>query len=61
MLKSQITVGDVYVAKVNNYLTNVRVDRIRETSYGTRYDVTNMKTGRETMFRSAGKFRSKVG
>ena len=69
MKKSEIMIGGVYVAKVSNKLTRVRVDAIREydPSFGfnrlrptytqTRYDVTNLTTGRRTTFRSAAKFR----
>lgn len=71
MKKSEIKVGGLYVAKVGNNITTVRVDAIREvegrtigTSYWaktthatTMYDVTNVKTGRKTTFRSAMKFR----
>lgn len=74
MKANEIEVGGVYVAKVSNKLTTVRVDAIREvpgyhssgiygSSYSrpaaTRYDVTNEKTGRKTTFRSAAKFRRK--
>lgn len=71
MKKKEIKVGGVYHAKVSGKLTTVRVDAIRESegfttgaSYWTRrtasktyYDVTNLRTGRKTTFRSATKFR----
>lgn len=67
MKQSEIKVGGTYVAKVSNKLTTVRVDAIREevdryrggNVIGTQtiYDVTNLKTGRHTTFRSAAKFR----
>jgi len=69
MKKNEITVGAHYVAKVNGRLTTVRVDDIwsvgvplgggsvRDT---TRYNVTNLTTGRKTTFRSATKFRKVV-
>lgn len=60
MKKSEIKVGQVYRAKVSNQLTEVRVDDIRETSAGTRYDVHNLRTGRKTTFRSSQKFRALV-
>lgn len=74
MKKAEIVVGGIYVAKVSGKLTKVRVDEIREVdrqcmSGGlrslegkteTRYDVTNLTTGRQTTFRSAAKFRSEV-
>ncbi len=60
MKKKEIRKGAYYVAKVNNKLTTVRVDDIREyhaVSMCTAYHVTNMATGRKTIFRSAQKFR----
>lgn len=65
MKKSEIKVGGLYKAKVSNRLTTVRVDAIREwgapsVGTGTRYDVTNLTTGRKTTFRSAAKFREEV-
>lgn len=66
MKKNQIVVGGHYLAKVSGRITTVRVDAIRETSSYranqpytpvTRYDVTNLATGRRTTFRSAAKFR----
>lgn len=62
MLKSQIKVGGHYLAKVAGVVTTVRVDAIDLFSGGTvtRYSVTNLRTGRRTMFRSAAKFRAEV-
>lgn len=65
MLAKDIRVGGVYVAKVSNKLTKVRVDRIADqTSFNGRackfYKCTNLATGREVTFRSAAKFRSEV-
>lgn len=62
MLQKDIKVGGVYVAKVSNKITRVRVDNIRTVQgrglkMATRYDVTNLATGRTTTFRSASKFR----
>ena len=62
MKKNEIKVGGLYLAKVSGKITTVRVDAIRKggfTSGGsqTAYDVTNLKTGRKTTFRSAAKFR----
>lgn len=71
MKKNDIKVGGLYVARVGANITTVRVDAIREiegrssgTSYWAKttpattvYDVTNIKTGRKTTFRSAMKFR----
>lgn len=58
MRKNEIEVGGIYIAKVNNVLTTVRVDAVRESAGKTVYDVTNLKTGRTTLFRSAAKFRA---
>jgi hypothetical protein len=65
MKKSEIRVGGLYKAKVSGKLVTVRVDGIREwgapsVGTGTRYDVTNLSTGRGTTFRSAQKFRGEV-
>lgn len=63
MKATQIVVGGIYIAKVSNKLTRVRVARIykgqafnhKEKTY---YDVTNLTTNRKTIFHSAAKFRS---
>ena len=66
MKKSEIVVGGKYLAKVGDSITTVRVDAIRERAYMSGgqaqhvYDVTNLRTGRKTTFRSAAKFRSAV-
>lgn len=61
MKAEDIKVGKYYIAKVSNILTTVRVDSINE-GYDSkaRYHVTNMKTGRKTIFRSASKFRREI-
>lgn len=65
MKANEITVGGVYEAKVSGKLTRVRVDRI-EDGYTwqdrpvRRYHVTNLVSGRKTVFRSAAKFRRVV-
>ena len=70
MKKNEIKVGGHYSAKVNGKLVTVRVDAIRDsttrhktqgTALATRYDVTNLSTGRKTTFRSAAKFRVEMG
>lgn len=74
MKASEIQKGGKYIAKVSGVLTTVRVDEIREVGrsrmnhysgrleYADRvvYDVTNLKTGRRTTFKSAAKFRRAV-
>ena len=62
MKKHEIEVGAFYIAKVNGNLVTVRVNAIRVGGFTrgasqTAYDVTNLKTGRQTTFRSAAKFR----
>lgn len=65
MMKAKdIKVGGRYAAKVSGNLVVVRVDDIqnpqRGTSYRTNrtcYEVTNLKTKRKLVFRSAAKFR----
>lgn len=58
MKANQIKLGGHYTAKVNDSITTVRVDAIRG-KVGP-FDVTNLKTGRKTTFRSAVKFRGEV-
>ena len=65
MKASEIKVGGIYLAKVSNKLTRVRVDGVRKRGDWmkrdvTEYDVTNLATGRKTTFRSAAKFRKEV-
>ena len=64
MKKSEIRVGGKYLAKVDGSVVTVRVNSIREGNIvnpdGITYDVTNLKTGRSTTFRSAAKFRAEV-
>lgn len=74
MKANEITKGGKYIAKVSGVLTTVRVDEIREVGrsrmnhYSGRleytdkviYDVTNLKNGRRTTFKSAAKFRRAV-
>lgn len=73
MRKAEIETGGVYIARVSNKITRVRVDAIRtvtkqsrnylgNTTYkdSTVYEVTNLATGRQITFRSATKFRGKA-
>lgn len=63
MKKDEVKVGGTYSAKVSGRLTVVRVDSISELPSGfykrsgTLFNVTNTRTGRKTIFRSAAKFR----
>ena len=62
MKAKDIVVGGKYVAKVSGRLTTVRVDDIRLGYRDNRvYHVTNLTTGRKTIFRSAAKFRHAAG
>lgn len=66
MKANQIKAGGHYTAKVSGVLTTVRVDEVTDdrwpgrTRGGTRYHVTNLRTGRKTVFRSPQKFRAEV-
>lgn len=63
MIKDQIEIGKVYIAKVSGRLCRVRVTSItKREGYGrtkatTRYDATNLETGREITIKSAAKLR----
>lgn len=65
MRAKDLKVGSVYRAKVNNRIVDVRLDQISkiDSIYGrlqSRFHVTNLSTGRTTVFRSAIKFLSKA-
>ena len=66
MLKAQIEIGKVYIAKVSGKLCRVRIDRERsfEVLGGHRTNhtwiATNLETGREIRIRSAAKLRREV-
>lgn len=64
MLKKDIAVGGVYLAKVSGKIVPCRVDAIHENfamhKVSHSYHVTNLATGRKVTFRSAQKFRSVV-
>lgn len=60
MKANELTEGKRYVAKVSNKLTIVRLDKIVDGSQFNarkRYHVTNLRTNRQTVFRSPTKFR----
>ena len=57
MLKAQVSLGKVYIAKVSDKLCRVRLDR--ESEYGGWF-ATNLETGREIRIRSAAKLRREV-
>ncbi len=60
MKKVEMVVGKTYEAKVNGKVQTVRLDSMGLGGFGSRqhttYWVTNLGTGRKTMFRSAAKF-----
>lgn len=62
MNASEIELGGKYIAKINGRLTICQVIDIRPRALTGRdcYHVTNLKTGRATVFHSAARFRSKV-
>lgn len=61
MKKHEVKVGRLYYARVNNRHTVVRVDSIRPNDIGgTYYGVTNLTTGRTTVFRSAAALHHEV-
>jgi hypothetical protein len=57
MKKSEVHIGAVYVAKVSDKLTRVRLES--ECPYGGWY-ATNLGTDREVHIRSAAKLRKEV-
>jgi hypothetical protein len=58
MKKSEIKIGGVYIAKVTNKLTEVRIDAV--SKYGG-WDGLNMRTGKSVRIRSATRLRSVAG
>jgi len=57
MKAKEIEVGSVYIAKVSGQITLVRVLRLHPI-YG--WEVRNLRSGRVTHFRTAGRFRAAV-
>lgn len=72
MQRVNLAVGGLYRAKVSGNIVIVRLERIEarpgynssRSSYkakgGTNYHCTNLKTGRQVVFKSAAKFRGPV-
>lgn len=58
MRKAEVKIGGVYVAKISQKLTKVRLDRECERWGG--WYATNLLTGREVRIRTAGKLRREV-
>lgn len=57
MLKANVLLGHVYIAKVSGKLCRVRLDRTSE--YGGWW-ATNLETAREIRIRSAAKLRREM-
>lgn len=62
MLKKDVKIGGVYVAKVSNKLTQVRIDSADESARDgrTKWWATNLRTGRAIRIHSAAKLRREV-
>lgn len=61
MQKSEIIIGGRYIVRVNNRLTTVRVDAIREADgRKTRYNVTDLITNRTITFSGRTEFISRA-
>lgn len=56
MKAKEIEVGGVYSAKISNRIVPVRVD----SKHGSRFAVTNLRTKRTTVFKTAGRFRRRL-
>jgi hypothetical protein len=54
MKKSQVQVGETYIAKVSGTLTTIRI--LRDSPYGG-WDAVNTKTGREVRVKTAARLR----
>jgi len=52
-----VVIGETYLAKVSNNLVPVKVLTVDDKG---RYTVRNLKTNRETVFKTAGKLRRKL-
>lgn len=57
MKKAEIEIGGVYVAKVSERLTKVRINSV--SAFGG-WNATNLKTGRAVRIRSAARLRAKA-
>lgn len=58
MRKSDVKIGNVYVAKVSDKLVDVRIDGISRLGG---WQATNLHTGRIIRIKSAAKLRYEVG
>ena len=57
MLKKDVRIGGVYVAKISDKLTTVKID---EASRFGGWQATNLATGRSVRIKSAQKLRREV-
>jgi hypothetical protein len=57
MRKTEVQIGHVYVAKISNQLTEVRIER--PSPFGG-WEARNINTGRTVRIKSAAKLRSEV-
>lgn len=57
MLKKDIEIGGVYIAKISDKLARVRIDA--PAQYGNGWDATNLDTGRKIRIKSAAKLRGR--
>lgn len=57
MMKKEVAIGKVYVAKVSGFLVRVRIDRV--SPYGG-WEGTNLQSGRSVRIRTAGRLRWEV-
>ena len=64
MLQKDVRVGDHYVANVSGAKTVVRLDSVRDITFVSpvrkQWNVTNLRTGRRTSFRSTAKFQRRA-
>jgi hypothetical protein len=58
VLKKEVEIGGVYIAKISEKLAHVRIDA--PAHYGNGWDATNLDTGRKVRIKSAAKLRQKV-
>uniref|UniRef100_A0A6M3XT58 Uncharacterized protein n=1 Tax=viral metagenome TaxID=1070528 RepID=A0A6M3XT58_9ZZZZ len=58
MKKYEIKIGGIYIAKISQKLTRVRVE---EAHGNGGWYATNMETGRQVRIKSAAKLRRKAG
>lgn len=55
----EVSIGQVWSAKISNRLSYVRVNTVHQGSGKTKYGLTNLKTGREVGPYCAAKLRKR--